>query len=206
MAEVQQMNEWPRREQRCGGVYSWMLHFKSQFILIETMCKIYDLPRISSWSLWNSYSKWLKSWSWIRQKSVVWPRLITKNGVRVENIPTIHYIGHSRRDRKFITELQCEPEQFKWRIIFMSMYNDIDWGKRGNTEKCSTNSVTVANYARRFPLGRLSFLGIGSENKWYGTYSDKPDGKWDKTAERMMVNFAECGHTIFRATSALERG
>ena len=41
--------------------------------------RIYDLPRISSWSLWNSYSKWLKSWSWIRQKSVVWPRLIIKN-------------------------------------------------------------------------------------------------------------------------------
>ena len=39
-----------------------------------------------------------ESWSWIRQKSVVWPRLITKNGVRVENTHTIHYIGHYRRD------------------------------------------------------------------------------------------------------------
>ena len=42
--------------------------------------------------------------------------------------------------------------------------------------------------------------------KWYGTYSDKPDGDWDKTAELMMLNFAESGHPIFRATSALERG
>ena len=34
----------------------------------------------------------------------------------------------------------------------------------------------------------------------------KPDGDWDKTAEQMMLNFAESSHPIFRATSALERG
>ena len=104
-----------------------------------------------------------------------------------------------------MTALQCEPEQFKGRIIFMSMYNDIVWRERGNTEECIMNSVAVANYARRFLLGRWSFLGPGSEKKWYGTYSDKPDRDWDKTA-RMMLNFAESGHPFFRATSALERG
>ena len=45
-----------------------------------------------------------------------------------------------------------------------------------DTEKCITNSVTVTNYARRFLLGRWSFLGPGSEKKWCGTYSDEPDG------------------------------
>ena len=68
------------------------------------------------------------------------------------------------------------------------------------------NSVTVANCARRLLLGRWSFWGPGSEKKWCGTYSDKPDGNCDKTAERMMLNFAESGHPIFRASSALERG
>ena len=58
----------------------------------------------------------------------------------------------------------------------------------------------------QIPAGLWSFLGPGSEKKWYGTYSDKPDGDWDKIAERMMLNFAESGHPIFRATSALERG
>ena len=62
----------------------------------------------------------------------------------------------------------------------MSMYNDIIWVERGNTEKCEMNSVTVANYARRFLLGRWSFLGPGSEKKWYGTYSDKPDSDWTR--------------------------
>ena len=31
-----------------------------------------------------------------------------------------------------------------------------------------------------FTRGHWSFLGPGSEKEWYGTYSDKPDGDWDK--------------------------
>ena len=50
------------------------------------------------------------------------------------------------------------------------------------------------------------FLGPGSEKKWYGTHVGKPDGEWKKTAEGMMLNFAESGHPGFRSTSALERG
>ena len=121
----------------------------------------------------------------------------------MENLPSIHYIGNSRRDSKIMTELQCEPEQFKGRIIFMSMYNDIVWRERGNTEKCVTNSFTVANYARRFLRGHWSFLGPGSQKKWCETCSDKWNGDWDKTAERRMLNLqSESGHSKFRATSA----
>ena len=63
-----------------------------------------------------------------------------------------------------------------------------------------------SEYARRFPQGRWSFLVPGSEKKWYGTHLHKPDGERDKTAEGMMHNFAESGHPVLRATSALERG
>ena len=77
----------------------------------------------------------------------------------------------------------------------MSMYNDIVWGERGNTEKCEKISVEVTNYTRRFLRGHWSFLGPGSEKKWCGTCSDKPDGDWDRTAERMMINFAESGQS-----------
>ena len=108
--------------------------------------------------------------------------------------------------QKMMAELHCEPEQFQRRIIFKSMFNDMVWGERGNTEKCIMNAGTVANCARRFPLGRWSCLGPGPEKKWYGTCSDKPDGTWDKIAERMLLNFAESGHPVFRATSALETG
>ena len=76
----------------------------------------------------------------------------------------------------------------------MTMYNDTVWGERGNTEKCIMNSVTVANYARRFLLGHWSFLVPGSDKKLYGTHVCKPDGQWDEVAENMMINFAESEH------------
>ena len=89
----------------------------------------------------------------------------------------------------------------------MSMNNDIVWGEKANTGKCVTNSITIANYARRFPRGRWSFLGPASEKKWYGTSSDKPDGDLDRTAEIKMLNLhSESGHPIFRASTSAVRG
>ena len=35
--------------------------------------------------------------------------------------------------QKFMKDVQCEPEQFKDRIIFMSMFNDMVWGEQENT-------------------------------------------------------------------------
>ena len=99
-----------------------------------------------------------------------------------------------------MTQIQCETEHFKGRIIFISMYNDIVWCERGNTEKCDENSLAVANFVRRFPHGHWSFLRPGSEKKWYGTCSDEPDGDWDKIVERMMINFVKKSHPVFRAT------
>ena len=103
-------------------------------------------------------------------------------------------------------DLQCEPEHFKDRIIFMSMYNDMGWGEKGNTERCEHNPQTVVNYARKFHRGHWSFQEPGSEKKWYGPHTGRPDGSWDKIAERMMMNFSESSHPIFRASSAFERG
>ena len=60
--------------------------------------------------------------------------------------------------------------------------------------------------AGKFPRGYWSFLGPGSEEKWYGTYTDRTDGSWNQSAENMMANFSGSGHPIFRASSAFERG
>ena len=78
--------------------------------------------------------------------------------------------------------------------------------KRGNKENYFANALRVTEYARRFRRGHWSFLVTDSEKKWYGTHVNKPDGEWDKTAEAMMLNFAESGHPAFRACSALEKG
>ena len=127
-------------------------------------------------------------------------------GVPMDNFPRIHYIGIFDEIQNMMTESKCEPEQFKRRIIFMSVYNDMDWWNRGNEENCIANALRVTEYARTFTQGHRSFLGPGSEKKWYGTRVNKPDGERDKIAEGMMLNFAESGHPVFRATSALGRG
>ena len=68
------------------------------------------------------------------------------------------------------------------------------------------NSRNVEAYAKRFPHGCWSFLGLGCEKTWYGTHVSKPNGVWNSTGEAMMLNFAESGHPVLRATSASERG
>ena len=52
----------------------------------------------------------------------------------------------------------------------------------------------------------MSFLGPGSEKKWYSIYDSKQQGEWDRVAEWMMIKFGASGHPVFRATSPLSRG
>ena len=77
-----------------------------------------------------------------------------------------------------------DPSEFKGRIIFMSMFNDISWRSKGNKIECESNAKLVSLFARRFGAGQWSFLGPGSEKKWYSVSEDSPQGEWDKMAER----------------------
>ena len=58
---------------------------------------------------------------------------------------------------------------------------------------------------KRFGTGQWSFLGPGSEKKWYSISEDSPQGEWDNMAERMMLEFAESGHPIFRQQDKLSK-
>ena len=59
--------------------------------------------------------------------------------------------------------------------------------------------------AKRFGIGQWSFIGPGSEKKWYPS-ENSPQGAWDHDAEEMLLRFAESGHPIFRSTTPLFRG
>ena len=99
-----------------------------------------------------------------------------------------------------------QPEEFTGRIIFMSMFNDISSGSKDNDQECELSAKLVSIYARKFSPGRWSFLGPGSEKKWYFTHESKPQGECDRVAELMMIKFSESGHPVFRSTSPLSRG
>ena len=67
------------------------------------------------------------------------------------------------------------------------------------------NARVVKVLAKKFGIGQWSFIGPGSEKKWYSA-ENSPQGAWDNIAEEMLLEFAESGHSIFRATSPLSRG
>ena len=94
------------------------------------------------------------------------------------------------------------PENFTGRILFMSMFNDISCGTKENEKECQANARLVSLYARRFGKGQRSFIGPGSEKKWYSMKEDSPQGN---LAEKMLLEFAESGCPIFRATTPLSR-
>ena len=88
----------------------------------------------------------------------------------------------------------------------MSMFNDISWGSQDNEQECELSAQLVSLYAKRFGAGQWSFLGPGSEKKWYSTHDSEPQGEWDRVVELMMIKFGESGHPVFRATSPFSRG
>ena len=55
-------------------------------------------------------------------------------------------------------------------------------------------------------IGHWSFIGPGSEKKWYSMEEDSPQGICDHIAEKMLLEFAESTCPIFRATTPLSRG
>ena len=112
----------------------------------------------------------------------------------------------SEEVKSLLLRLDETPENFTGRIIFMSMFNDISWGSRDNEKECLANAKLVSLFAKRLGKRQWSFIGPGSDKRWYCISEDSPQGVWDNMAERMLLEFAESDCPIFRATSPLSRG
>ena len=97
------------------------------------------------------------------------------------------------------------PATFTGGILFLSMFNDISCDKKDNEEECVANAKVVTILARQFGIGQWSFIGPGSEKKCYSMEENSPQGIWDQIADKMLLEFAESGHPIFRATTPLSQ-
>ena len=196
-----------------GNSYLWSMMKKSsvsfmqRFMCSQILC--YVLERWITTSTSNT--------AWVEQLELV-QRFITMqnfghnwrrtDGIRVEYFLRIHHIAALLQEvQKFMsTNWAKSQKNFTGRIIFMSMFNDISWWSKDNEQECELNAKLVSIYAKRFSPAGWLFLGPGSEKKCYSTLDSKPQGKWDRVAESMMVKFRESGHPVFRATSPLSRG
>ena len=104
-----------------------------------------------------------------------------------------------------LSDLGNAPETVTGRFLFMSMFNDIFCDRYDNKDECLRNANIVKTFAGRFGIGQWSFIGPGSEKKWYSS-ENSPQGAWENIAEQMLLEFAESGHPIFCATTPLSRG
>ena len=86
------------------------------------------------------------------------------------------------------------------------MFNDISCDGKVNEEECLANAKVVSILAKKFGIGQWSFIGPGSEKKRYSMEENSPQGIWDHIADKMLLEFAERGCPIFRATTPLSMG
>ena len=57
-----------------------------------------------------------------------------------------------------LSDLGQTPETFTGRILFMSMFNDISCGRKGNKEESLGNVEVVKVFPRKFGVGQWSFV------------------------------------------------
>ena len=77
--------------------------------------------------------------------------------------------------------------------------------EKSKEEECLANARVVQVLEIKFGVGQWSFIGPGSEKKWYSAEQNNPQGAWDHIADEMLLKFAESGHPIFRATTPVSR-
>ena len=99
--------------------------------------------------------------------------------------------GHPNRRWR---NTEFKPEQFEDRVIFMSMYHDIEWGTPGNQETCISDSSEVAAYDREISWRTLVISRTRNRKTWYGCRQAAPSrttlaGKladWRKPAQNIL--------------------
>ena len=117
----------------------------------------------------------------------------------MEYFPRIHHIAALQQSPRV-------PVQTERRTRRFHRTDHLHVDVQRHEQECELSAKLVSIYAKIFSPGRWSFLGLGSEKKWYSTHEGKPQGEWDRVAELMMIKFSESGHPVFRSTSPLSRG
>ena len=93
----------------------------------------------------------------------------------------------SRRSRKTCKIDTLNLKLLKIESSSCQCSNDIEWTKRGISEKFISNSGKVKRHAKRFSRKHWIFLSPG-------TLSYTPEGKWDSTATQMVERFNQEHH------------
>ena len=119
----------------------------------------------------------------------------------------IHHIAALQQSPRVTVKVERNTRKNHWTDHLHGRCSTTSRGDLKTVQKeCESSALLVSLYAKRFSAGRWSFLGPGSEKKWYSISEDSPQGECDRIAEQMELTFAESKHPVFGATSPLSRG
>ena len=125
-------------------------------------------------------SKKMERPSWRSQDAVIIPRCIwnrwRSNWTRAEKFSGFSTLTILQEIQKDLEKENIQLENFSDRIIFMSMFNDIEW--KTNDENCISNAEKVKNYALRYSQGHWTFLSPGSEERSWSKKRRKVQFIW----------------------------
>ena len=89
------------------------------------------MGRRKSWGFWSHLQK-IENWTTSMVSRSWSSKKFSQGALRRKLLPEV---------QKFVDdELDIQIQNFEDRIIFMSMYNDIDWTRKDNRHFCAENS------------------------------------------------------------------
>ena len=103
----------------------------------------------------------------------------------------------TRLDMIRMREENLSLSSFQGRVLFMSMFNHISWGRKNHEMVHLDDPTMVMNHAQEFTQSLWAFLGPGDGEKWYAACLHQPQGKRNATAEKMAGAFRQSGHPVF---------
>ena len=116
-----------------------------------------------------------------------------------------HGLTMMHKLKKIIDEkYDGDPQKFKGRAVFFCSLNDLDIWAKSRDEPMPTlfihKAKEIRDYLKLFEVGRVIWLGPGSEKIWG---YDGQNQIWDPWAEMFMDIIAESGILIFKGRHAL---
>ena len=189
-----------RRRQECG---------ENSLCCVEELFELWIQKTLIGRHQWPTSSS-LDRQNWMYLETRYLKELDRFDGEQMEfeweNFTGFTTLGILNEIQKMMADLKCEPEQVQGRIIFMSMFNDIVWREKRKWKQLYSEFYECCNTCQKVFIRMQVISGTWLWQKWYGSHVRKPNGEWDRVAEIMTINFAECGHPIFQATGPLARG
>ena len=143
----------------------------------------------------RSNTAWEERLTWFKSS----PEYRTLNRIDGEPIelewntfPGFTTLQLSHKVQELLLRLGETPENFLQDGLSSCRCSTTSHGDRKTKKKeCESNAQLFSLLAKRFGAGQWSFLGPGSEKKWYFISEDSPQGEWDKMAERMLLEFED---------------